>query len=759
MKAPPSRGTLPLLVEIGCEEIPARFLSEAQRNFGERLEAAFREARLLPVGAIPRHGGTGHETRPDGSGSPLQLYSTPRRLVAYVPAVLEQQPDTTQQVLGPPAKVAFDAAGKPTRAAESFAEKQAARVKDLIRVNTAKGEYLAFKKTTRGQRAEVLLRVLLPAVVTRLSFPKSMYWVAKAGPRFVRPIRWVLAMLGEGKQARAIPLEIAGVKAGLSTYGHRAWGGRPMGVRSFGEYTKKLRAAGVEFDSDKRRKRIREESKVLLEKFKMRVIEDAELENWLVSSTEWPCALGGEFDPRYLHLAREILIAVMRDHQKYFAVEDRKGNLQPRFVAITNLERDSKGFVRAGHERVLAARFRDAEFFWQADQRVALDRRQELLAGVTYQAELGSYAEKIRRMKAIAQDLCAALEAAGDFREVDRDWTLRAIDLSKCDLTTQMVREFPELQGVVGGLYAQAQHEAGEVARAIYDHYLPKGLEDRLPRERYGAVVSLADKIDSVVAGFAVGHEPTGSSDPFALRRQANGAIKVLVELSLPVRLKETVEHALSALNIEWRRPQAEVFRDILDFFTERLRYYLESVRKLRYDTVRAVLAAGWDVPAEALGRAEALERVRGGENFEALSLAAKRIKNILAKSATASDWQPGEVDRAMLKEQAEQELFEAYLGIHQEVGALRESGKNREALERIASLRPQVDRFFDKVLVMCEDAALRQNRLRLVGKLDELFSGIAQFAEIVAAPANVDASTSKKQGQGTRGEKIGSRE
>ncbi len=576
--------------------------------------------------------------------------------------------------------------------------------------------------------------------------------MGKEGPRFVRPIRWILAILGEGKAARTIPLEVARVKGGAITYGHRAWGNRPISVKGFAEYAKKLRAAGVEFDSDKRRKRIQEESKVLLEKLQMRIVEDAELENWLVDSTEWPRALLGEFDPRYLHLPREILIAVMRDHQKYFAVEDREGNLQPQFVAVINLEGDSKGFVRAGHERVLAARFRDAEFFWQADQLILLDRRQDLLSGVTYQAKLGSYAEKVRRMKAIAQDLCAALGAAGDFREVERDRTLRAIDLSKCDLTTQMVREFPELQGVVGGLYAQAQHEAGEVAWAIYDHYLPKGLDDRLPRERYGAVVSLADKIDSVVAGFAIGHEPTGSSDPFALRRQANGVIKVLVEFPLPIRLKEAVEHALSALNIEWRRPQADVFHDILDFFTERLRYYFESVRKLRYDTVRAVLAAGWDVPAEALGRAEALERVRAGENFEALSLAAKRIKNILAKSATASDWQPGEVDGAMLEEPAEQELFEAYLRIAQEVGALRESGNNRQALERIASLRPEVDRFFDKVLVMTEDAALRQNRLRLVGKLDELFSGIAHFAEIAVAPANVDASTSKKQARGTGG-------
>ncbi len=736
MKTPPSRRTLPLLVEIGCEEIPALLVPSVEEAFGEFLTTALRTPlRLLPH---------------DGA---VRTYSTPRRLVAFIPSVLEKAEDQTETIEGPPARVAYDSSGKPTRAAESFAKRHRVDISELMNVKTPKGEYVGIRRLLPGHRTIEALPMVLQGFLRSISFPRSMYWMGKEGPRFVRPIRWVLAMLGEGKQARAIPLEIAGVKAGLSTYGHRAWGNRPLAVKGFAEYAKKLRTAGVEFDSDKRCKRIREEYKVLLEKFQMRIVEDAELENWLVNSTEWPRALLGKFDPRYLHLPREILIAVMRDHQKYFAVEDRKGNLQPRFVAIINLERDSKGFVRAGHERVLAARFRDAEFFWKADQRIPFDKRQEFLAGVTYQAELGSYAEKVRRMKAIAQDICAALEAAGDFREVDRDWTLRAIDLSKCDLTTQMVQEFPELQGIVGGLYARAGGESEhEVADAIYDHYLPKGLDDRLPRGRYGAVVSLADKIDSVVAGFAAGHEPTGSSDPFALRRQANGVIKVLVEFPLPIPLREVIEHALGALNIAWRRPQAEVFHDIQDFLTERLRYYFESVRKLRYDTVRAVLAAGWDVPAEALGRAEALERVRAGENFEALSLAAKRIKNILAKSATASDWQPGEVDGAMLKEPAERELFEAHLVIAQEVAALRESGNFRQALERIASLRPEVDRFFDKVLVMTEDAALRQNRLRLVGKLDELFSGIAHFAEIAVAPANVDASTSKKQARGTGG-------
>ncbi len=508
----------------------------------------------------------------------------------------------------------------------------------------------------------------------------------------------------------------------------------------------------MEFDPEMRRKRVREELKILLEKLKLTPIEDKELEDWIVNSTEWPRGILGSFDERYLSLPREILVAVMRDHQKYFAVEDRKANLQPRFIAVLNQESDRKGLIRQGHERVLAARFADAEFFRQADQRVTLDKRRELLARVTYQAELGSYAEKVRRMKAIAPDLCAALETAGRFKGTDRDWTQRAIDLSKCDLTTKMVQEFPELQGIVGGLYAQAQGEAGLVARAIYDHYLPKGLEDQPPREPYGAVVSLADKIDSVVAGFAVGHEPTGSSDPFALRRQGNGIIKVLLELSLPIPLKPVVERALGALEIEWRKPRHEVFGAVLDFLSERLRYYLETIRNFKYDTVRAVLAAGWDPPLDALRRAEALEKIRGSENLEALSLAAKRIKNILSKSARAEDWQPGEVDTELLTQPEERGLYTAFVVEGKKAEELRRAGDYRGALEAIAGLRPYVDRFFDKVLVMAEERPLRENRLRLLGKLDELFSGIAHFSEIVYAPAHVDASTSKKQGLGTRG-------
>jgi len=316
--------------------------------------------------------------------------------------------------------------------------------------------------------------------------------------------------------------------------------------------------------------------------------------------------------------------------------------------------------------------------------------------------------------------------------------------LAKCDLTTQMVQEFTELQGVIGGLYAAAQGEAEEVHQAIYDHYKPEGLEDSCPRTKVGAVVSLADKLDSVIGGFAVGQEPTGSSDPFALRRQANGIVKVLVEHALPVALKPLISQGLNSLSVDWQKPQHEVFALVLAFLEERLKFYLETGHRLRYDTVRAVLAAGWESPLEAARRAEALESIRGSGDSEALSVAAKRIKNILAKSASASDWEAGEVDEGLLEEGPEKQLHENYVAAADGAGKLAASGEFEKALEIIAALRPAVDRFFDKVLVMAEDRTVRQNRLRLLGKLDALFSGIALFAEIVPGPADVDASTSK---------------
>ena len=735
--------TLPLLLEVGCEEIPARFLRDAEKALGERVLAALEEARLLP---------TAGRAKPK---SPVQTFSTPRRLVVHVAKVLVQQLDKVEELQGPPVKVAVDAEGKYTRAAESFAQKNGVALEDFFRVDTPKGEYLAVRKTTPGRPAAAILAEILPAAILGLSFPKSMYWTAKSDARFVRPIRWVLALLGAGKEAATVHFEILGVKSGNYTFGHRTRGSKPITVTGFNNYARKLSQALVEIDYNVRLDRVVQNAQTVLGSTPGMIVQNVWLLDWIANATEWPLPMLGSFDERFLHLPREILITVMRDHQRYFAVEDEQGNLRPHFVAVLNMDADAKGLIRQGHQRVLTARFRDAEFFWNADQKILLRDRRALLDKVTYQARLGSYGAKVQRTKAIAEYVGTILENVGSLKSEQKAHVLRAVELCKCDLTAQMVQEFTELQGIVGGLYAKVQGEPEAVATAIYDHYLPAGAEGESPRTLTGALVSLADKVDSVVAGFAAGYEPTGSSDPYALRRQANGIIKVILENSLSLSLKEMVKAAIDTLEtqfgksaeesarnsspesrapspvLKWRKPRETVQSKVLEFFAERLRYYLESVRAFRYDTVRAVVAAGADAPADAHARAEAMEGLRGGEDFEALSVAAKRIRNILAKSASSADWEAGEIETALMSDAEEVALFGAYAGTAKAAQGLGTMGEYRRALEAISSLRPHVDRFFDKVLVMAEEMTVRQNRLRLLKKLDELFSGIAHFAEI----------------------------
>jgi glycyl-tRNA synthetase beta chain len=741
----PNFTTSPLLLEIGCEEIPARFLAQAQKDLGERLHAALVEARLTAeesgVRSQEPEGGTQDAGLVTRHLSLVTAFSTPRRLVARAPAVLARQPDKTEELMGPPVKVAFDAAGTPTRAAESFAQKNAADIKDLIRVITPKGEYLALKKTTPGRPALEVLSEILPSVITGMSFPKSMYWEASK-TRFVRPIRWIVALVGEGESVRVIPFEVAGVRSGNQTSGHRLAGSTGILVTGYMDYVSKLRAAYVETDPQVRRQKVQREVRVLLED-SLQAVPDQDLEEWIVNSTEWLSGIRGSFDHRFLRLPREILVTVMRDHQKYFAVENSAGELQPRFVTILNREGDPTGVVRAGHERVLTARFSDAEFFWNADQKIPLRDRLPMLDRVTYQAKLGSYGDKIGRMGAIARQICRALEGQGRMTASESAHALRAVQLCKCDLTTQMVQEFTELQGIVGGLYAKAQGEPQEVADAIYDHYLPQCVEDGCPRSLLGAVVSLSDKIDSVVAGFAAGLEPTGSSDPFGIRRQGNGVVRVLAELSLPIIVTDLVMRAIEA----FEKDRRGLLDPIWKFFEDRMRFYLETVAECRYDTARAVIAVGWDIPVEAVKRARALERIRDTEDYVALSVAAKRARNILLKSAAAEDYQSGSLDPNLLQEDAELQLYKAYGLIF---GEATEGGTVSRDYDTIltmaARLRPMIDRFFDDVLVIHEDPAIRRNRLRLLALLKEkVFSRVADLSQIESPTLTlVDASTSK---------------
>ena len=696
-----------LLLEIGCEEIPAGMLPRAEEELRSGIE------KLLTA-----------ENMADGLT--VETFSAPRRLTAWVRGLKTKQEDVVSEVTGPPKTVAYDAVGAPTRAAVSFAEKQGIALHDVYFVQTPKGEYLAAKQTKRGRTTEQILLEILPRVIHDIYWPKTMTWTGLDGARFIRPARWLVGIL-DGKPLK---FRFAGLTGGIETSGHRFLGASKIRVKDFADYEKKLRANGVIVRSAARREKVEKELAGLAKKGSYKVHEDAELLKLVSYLNEYPTVIEGEFDPAFLSLPDEILITVMRGHQKYFAVEKRSGDLAPNFLAVINLDKDPKGLTRIGHEKVLRARFADARFFWESDQKCRLADYLPKLERVTYESRLGSYKDKVERMRAIARWLAEQWFNLGlvqaHVAEADR-----ATELAKCDLATEMVREFTELQGVVGGLYAKAQGEPEEVAAAIYDHYRPVGLDDPVPRNLTGCAVAIADKLDSVVGCFAVGVVPSGSSDPFALRRAALGIVKIVLEKKLPLSLTLAVGQALKILLAH--APKKAVTREqetqILDFLRDRARYVFREKDGFEYDEVNAVFRTGADDLVDARKRLEALRAIRKSRNFEPLTVSFKRIRKIVEKAGkqaegvfVQSDLFEGDVERA---------LFAAMRKAAPKVEEQKRAGRYKEALEVIASLRPDIDRFFEQVMVMAENEAVKKNRLALLSELLREFSTIADFSEL----------------------------
>jgi glycyl-tRNA synthetase beta chain len=639
--------SLPFLLEIGTEEIPDWMIPNALENLRllfEKLE-------------IP------HDT--------VSLDATPRRLVLRAEGLPERQPDREERVQGP-------AKSAPPQAVAGFARKQGIKPEDLTTEISGKGEYYVYTKKVAGRLTRDILAEGLPNVVLQLYFPKTMYWTGKGGPRFIRPIRWIVAMLGEA----IVPFELAGVRSGALSAGHRRLGAREVAVTP-ADYEQRLRDHHVILSAAERREKITRELEGV------RVKPDAALLDTLVYLTEYPTPITGSFDQQFLALPEEVLVTVMRHHQKYFSVEDAEGKLAPQFVAVMNIPSDPEGFVKRGNERVLRARFNDARFFWETDQKRLLAERVADLANVTFQAKLGSYLEKAARMQALVQQL------GGDTHAV------RASELSKADLTTELVKEFTELQGVVGGLYARVQGEPDAVWQAVYDHYKPESMDDSIPRNRTGQLVALADKLDTLRGCFAVGMIPSGSRDPFALRRAAQGVVKIIVEGKLDLDLAPYIDRD-----------------DLREFFEDRVRYYFRDIRGFAYDEVNATMAAGWSRLVDLEARLERVQRLRTSPDFEPLAASFKRIRNILEQAKFPGG---GTIDESLLEAGPERELHDEYRRI---------AGQPIE--KAIARLRPKVDLFFDKVLVNAPDARVRQNRLTLLNTLLAEFSTIADFSEIV---------------------------
>jgi glycyl-tRNA synthetase beta chain len=640
--------TLHFLLEIGTEEVPDWMIPGALENLRMLFEKL----------GIP------HES--------VRVDATPRRLVLRAEGLPVRQPDSEERVLGP-------AKSAPAQAVAGFAKKQGITSEQMVIESTPKGEYHVFYKKVKGRETKDILAEALPGVILGINFPKTMYWTGKGGPRFIRPIRWIVALLGE----EIVSFELAGVRSGALTSGHRRLGAREVAV-TYADYEQRLRDHYVILSAQERYDRIAGQLDP------KRVKADPDLIRKLSYLTEYPTTITGSFDPEFLTLPSEVLSTVMRHHQNYFSVMEADGQLAPEFVAVMNIESDPEGFVRRGNERVLRARFNDGRFFWETDQKKSLAARKQDLGNVTFQAKLGTYLEKVDRMMALAAEL------GGDAHAV------RAAELCKCDLTTELVKEFTELQGVVGGLYARVQGEPEGVWQAIYDHYKPESMDDSIPRSHAGQIVSLADKLDTLRGCFRVGLIPSGSRDPYALRRAAQGVVKILVEAALPLPLLDLIG----------------ADEQLRDFFEERVKYYFKEIRGFAYDEVNACMAAGWSNLVDLETRLERVRALRASPDFEPLAASFKRIKNILKQAEFTGG---GAIDAALIEDGPERDLYDEFT---------RTAGQPIESA--ISRLRPKVDLFFDKVLVNVPDENLRRNRLTLLSTLLAEFSTIADFSEIV---------------------------
>ncbi len=640
--------SLPFLLEIGTEEIPDWMIVPALNNLQDMFQA------LLDQQAL--------------GGRVTSVDATPRRLVLRAEGLLDRQADVEELVMGPSTSAGAGAAA-------GFAKKMGTTADQLGKQTTAKGEYFAFAKRTQGQVTAAVLARDLPNLILKIQWPKTMVWNGKGTERFIRPIRWLVALLGNA----VVPFEIAGVQSGNTTTGHRVLGKRSILV-SIQDFDEQLRSNGVILPAAERRDRIETGIAGLLADKNLRIKPDPDLLHTLTYITEFPTPILGSFDRSYLSLPQEVLVTVMRHHQKYLSVEDAEGKLAPHFIAVMNTAADPDGLVRQGNEKVLRARFNDGRFFWDQDQKKKLEDRVEDLKSVTFQAKLGSYYEKTQRVVALTKELGGSERAAL---------------LCKCDLTTDMVKEFTDLQGIVGGLYARAQGESEEVAQAIYDHYKPLSMEDELPATAAGRILSLADKYDTLTECLKVGMTPTGSRDPFGLRRAAQGIVRIIVEGRIQ-----------SAPPLEG------------EFLRDRAEYYFRDVRGFAYDEVRACMAAGWSDLIDLESRLQRVKAIRTTPDFEPIAASFKRIKNILKQ---ASFFNSQTLDVNLLEAGPEQDLY---------FETRRTHGQPLEA--RIGPLRPKIDLFFDKVLVNAPDSKVRLNRLTLLQGLLAEFSEIADFSEIV---------------------------
>ncbi|MFT9848665.1 glycine--tRNA ligase subunit beta [Aneurinibacillus sp. REN35] len=687
-----------LFLEIGTEEMPARFVVGACEQLQEKVE------KWLDTNRI--------------SYGEVMSYETPRRFAVMIKEVKEQQADINEELRGPAKKIAVDESGAWTKAALGFARGKGLAPEDLYLKEAGGVEYVFARKHQAGQPTADLLPQLTD-LITGLSFPKNMRWGAHE-LRFVRPIRWMVALFG----SEIIPLEIAGVQAGRETQGHRFLG-QSAQIEKPEEYVSALAEQYVLADPAERKQRIIAQIKELEAANGWSVPIDEGLLDEVVHLVEYPTALFGSFEEEYLEIPQEVLVTSMREHQRYFPVQNEEGELLPHFVTVRNGNDRDIEIVARGNEKVLRARLSDARFFYQEDQKMQITDALARLENVVFHEELGTIGDKIRRIQQVAAAISKSVQLSAE----EMNKLARAAAISKFDLVSQMVYEFPELQGIMGERYARLAGEDETVAQAIFEHYLPRFAGDVLPTTNEGAVLSIADKLDTIVGCFAIGIIPTGSQDPYALRRQASGIVQILLDKKLSISLDELFDAALIILDSKslLKRSKDEIKRDLREFFTLRLKNMLQE-QHVRYDVIDAVLSADASHVKEVVDRAHALMHAVADESFKSIVESFNRVNNLGQKAAST------EVDESAFETEAERTLWNAFTQVKQDAAALLEEKAFDKALSRMAELKPAIDTFFDHVMVMVEDEKVKRNRLAMLASIAAFVYQVADFSKIVFA-------------------------
>ncbi|HEY4444603.1 MAG TPA: glycine--tRNA ligase subunit beta [Steroidobacteraceae bacterium] len=680
-----------LLFELGTEELPPRALPS--------LSAALTEGIVKGLDAAGIAHGRAHG------------YATPRRLAVRIQKLAAQQPDKEVERRGPPLKNSFDPQGAPTQAAMAFAKNCGVAVTDLARLETDKGAWLVFRGTERGAATATLLGDIINQAVAALPSPKRMRWGAGT-VEFVRPVHSVVLLYGE----TVVPVSVLGLPSGRVTFGHRFLAPRPITLQSAANYAGRLRRAKVVADFETRRELIRAGvTAAAAASGGTALIDDALLDE-VTALVEWPVPIAGRFEQRFLRLPREVVIATVQDHQRYFAVQGADGNLSGWFVTISNIESRDPSKVREGNERVVRPRLSDAAFFWEQDRKLPLDAHAAKLGGVTFQAKLGTYADKTQRVKALAQVIGSRIGAG--------TCVARAAELAKADLMTAMVGEFPELQGTMGRYYAEAQGEPEELALALEEHYRPRYAGDSLPTTKTGQAVALADKIDTLVGIFAIEQRPTGTKDPFGLRRAALGVLRILLEGRLELDLVELLERAAAAQPVQ----KTGVVDEVYDFIAERLRGTLLEEPGTTAEMLDAVFAKRPRSPLDAVTRLAALKEFLLLPEAGILAAINKRIANILKKSSLGVDMA---VNAAALTEDAERQLHRVLGSLRMPVEEAAAERRYAQSLKALVALRAPVDDFFERIMVMDDDIERRNNRLALLRDVQMLLGGVADLSRL----------------------------